>query len=173
MKTDTGILNFAAYNGSGDREWYGIADVVLPQLQHMTETIRGAGISGEIEEIFQGHIQAMSTTINFRTVTDAHLKMSAPRSHSLELRAVQQTFNTATGEYVPEGVKYLMEVTPKMTDLGKLAPASSGDTSLEMSVRYFAMFRDGKRELEVDPVNFIFYVDGKDHLENVRRALGK
>lgn len=32
---------------------------------------------------------------------------------------------------------------------------------------------DGKKKLEIDPLNYIYYVNGKDYLADVRKALGK
>ena len=57
--------------------------------------------------------------------------------------------------------------------LGKLAPATTADASGEYAVSYLAGYVDGKKELEVDPTNYIFIMNGKDYLEDIRKALGK
>lgn len=64
-------------------------------------------------------------------------------------------------------------VFPKKTSLGKVATASTSDASGEYSVSYFATYLEGKKVLEIDPLNYIFFVNGKDYLAEVRRALGK
>ena len=56
---------------------------------------------------------------------------------------------------------------------GKLAPASSAEASGEYPVTYYATYIDGKKVLEIDILNFIYYVNGVDYLEDVRKALGK
>ncbi len=38
---------------------------------------------------------------------------------------------------------------------------------------YYATYIDGKKVLEIDILNFIYYVNGVDYLEDVRKALGK
>lgn len=38
---------------------------------------------------------------------------------------------------------------------------------------YYATYIDGKKKLEIDPLNYIYYVNGKDYLADVRKALGK
>ena len=35
------------------------------------------------------------------------------------------------------------------------------------------MYKDGKKKIELDPMNFICYVNGTDYLKEVRKALGK
>ena len=56
---------------------------------------------------------------------------------------------------------------------GKVAPASPADSSGEYSISYYALFINGERSIEVDIINFIFFVNGVDYLEDVRKALGK
>lgn len=41
------------------------------------------------------------------------------------------------------------------------------------AVSYYATYIDGKKKLEIDPLNYIYYVNGKDYLADVRKALGK
>ena len=56
---------------------------------------------------------------------------------------------------------------------GKLAPASPAEASGEYAVTYFATYIGGVKVLEIDILNFIFFVNGVDYLADVRKALGK
>lgn len=40
-------------------------------------------------------------------------------------------------------------------------------------LKYEDTYIDGKKKLEIDPLNYIYYVNGKDYLADVRKALGK
>ena len=62
---------------------------------------------------------------------------------------------------------------PKGFAPGKAVIAGTGDVSGEYSVKSYAMFMNGTKKIEVDPVKFIYFVNGKDYLKDVRRALGK
>ena len=62
---------------------------------------------------------------------------------------------------------------PKKLAVGKAAVASPADASGEHAVYYYAIYRDGKKETEIDPVNFICLINGVDYLAEVRKALGK
>ena len=69
-------------------------------------------------------------------------------------------------------VKHILKCTPITLKTGKLANFSTGDTNAEYAVHYFATFIDGAKTLEVDPANYIFFVDGVDYLAEMRKNLG-
>ena len=70
-------------------------------------------------------------------------------------------------------VKHILVVTPKKLNPGKVATAAAAEVSGEYAVSYYATYIDGKKKLEIDPLNYIYYVNGKDYLADVRKALGK
>ena len=124
-------------------EYLGTTEVTLPDLEYMTEELSGAGIAGNIEEII------------------------------IDLRVAQQRMNLRTSANEVTGVKHIMKVKPKKTALGKVAAASTADVSGEYAVSYYAMYMDGSKVTEIDPLNFICIINGKDYLKDVRKALGK
>ena len=81
--------------------------------------------------------------------------------------------NMRTSQTNITSVKHIMKVKPKKTALGKVASASTADVSGEYAVSYYAMYLDGKKVTEVDPLNFICMINGTDYLAEVRKALGK
>lgn len=170
-KIDELVINCALYEDAN--EYLGMGEVTLPDLEFMAEEISGAGIAGSVEEIIIGHLSAMTTTLNFRTVCKAAVRLLEPRVHKLDLRVAQQQTNNRTSETEVTSVKHIMRVKPKKTALGKVAAASTADASGEYAVQYYAMYMDGKKMTEVDPLNFICIINGYDYLAAVRKALGK
>ena len=77
------------------------------------------------------------------------------------------------GEVKVQNIKHILVVIPKTDTGGSIAPAAPTNGSGEYAVRYWATYIDGVRTREVDPLNFICYVDGTDYLADVRKALGK
>ena len=140
-KVDELVINYAIYEDA--TEYLGTTEVTLPDLEYMTEELSGAGIAGNIEEIIIGHLNAMTTTFNFRTVTAAAVKLMEPRVHRIDLRVAQQRMNLRTSANEITGVKHIMKVKPKKTALGKVAAASTADVSGEYAVSYYAMYMDG------------------------------
>ena len=170
-KIDELVINCALYEDAN--EYLGMGEVTLPDLEFMTEEISGAGIAGNIEEIIIGHLSAMTATLNFRTVCKAAVSLLEPRVHKLDLRVAQQQMNNRTSETEVSAIKHIMKVKPKKTALGKVSAATTSDASGEYSVLYYALYVDGVKVTEVDPLNFICIINGRDFLEEVRKALGK
>ena len=67
MKIENGVTNFAVYEDA--TEYYGMAEVTLPEITQISEEVKGAGIAGTFDGTFVGHLEAMSLTLNFRSVT--------------------------------------------------------------------------------------------------------
>ena len=170
-KIDELVVNFAVYEDAN--EYLGMAEATLPDLEYLAEEMSGAGVAGNVEEIIIGHLSAMTTTLNFRTVCKAAVRLLEPRTHKLDLRVAQQQMNNRTSETTITGVKHIMRVKPKKTALGKVAAASTADVSGEYATQYYAMYMDGEKVTEVDPLNFICIINGYDYLADVRKALGK
>ena len=61
------LINYKVYLDRSDM--VGLADVELPNFEAMTETIKGAGIAGEIDSPTLGHYGSMTLTLNWRTIT--------------------------------------------------------------------------------------------------------
>lgn len=170
-KIDELVINYAVYEDA--TEYMGTTEATLPDLEFLTEELSGAGIAGNVEEIITGHLSAMSTTLNFRTVGKGTVKLLEPRVHKIDLRVAQQQMDMRTSETEVTSLKHIMKVKPKKTTLGKVAAASTADVSGEYAVSYYAMYIDGKKVTEVDPLNFICIINGIDYLAAVRKALGK
>lgn len=168
---DQNIINFAVYEDS--TEYIGIAQATLPDLTALTQTISGAGIAGNVEAVVLGHFDAMTLTLNFRTINPHSVKLSAPRRHNIDLRVAQQVENTTKGVIEVQKAKHIMVVLPKTDKGGTVAPASQSNGSGEYAVHYWATYIDGKLYREVDPLNFKCVIDGVDYLADVRAALGK
>lgn len=170
-KVDELVVNYAIYENSN--EYLGTTEVTLPDLEFMTEELQGAGIAGTVEEIITGHLNAMTTTLNFRTITKAAISLMTPTVHKIDLRVAQQQMNMRTSQTNIASVKHIMRIKPKKTALGKVASASTADVSGEYAVSYYAMWLDGEKLTEIDPLNFICNINGTDYLKEVKKALGK
>jgi phage tail tube protein FII len=142
------LINFRVYLDGTDL--LGVADVDLPNLEGLTDTVRGAGIAGEIDSPALGHYSPMTLGLNWRTVTGPVTQLAAPKAHHLDLRGSIQFYDAGTGEY----------------------NTKSGDVANEFSINYIKVWFDDKESVEIDPFNFIARVNGEDYLASVRRDLG-
>ena len=171
MQVDHGTNTFAVYEDAV--EYYGMAEVTLPEISAKNEEISGAGIGGGFNAPYVGQTEPMSITLNFRRTSKEAVRLSEPRNHQLDLRGAQQLWDNTAGRFKTQAVKHVVIGFPTKTNPGKLANASPTDGSCELSVTYFATFIDGEKVLEVDVLSNIYYVSGTDYAEDVRKAVGK
>ncbi|MDQ0114357.1 phage major tail tube protein [Paenibacillus harenae] len=171
MKIPEKVTQYSVYrNGS---EFLGTADIELPSFESLTETIKGAGIAGEIDSPTIGHFGASSVTINWRTIDPAAISLLEPKQHALDFRVASQALESATGQYSIVPTKISVRGMPKTLALGSLEANATTGTSNELEVSYIKIVADGKTILELDKYNSIFIVNGVDYLAAERAALGK
>ena len=168
---DQAHVNFAVYEDSV--EYLGIAQATLPNLEQLTQELSGAGIAGNIEAVYRGHFSAMTLGLQFRTMTEEAIRLAEPRRHTIDLRIARQDEDTEAGDIKIVPVKHIFVVMPKSLNPGNVAPHSTSDGSGQYAVRYWATYINGALMTEIDPLNYICIIDGKDYLASVRDALGK
>lgn len=164
------LINFRTYWEGEDM--IGTADVELPSLEAMTESVSGAGIAGEVDSPTLGHFASMTTTINLRTIPTFTGRIAAQRSHQFDFRGSQQVYNASSGQYETIPVRCVMKATPKNIQLGSFNVGQMTDTSKEYEVTYIKLWVDGVVQVEIDKYNFIALIGGEDFLAGVRRDLG-
>ena len=168
---DESTISFSVYEDG--EEYFGVATVTLPTLSAVMQTVSGAGISGNIEVGIAGYYDTMELGISFRNVTEHSIRLSEPRLHTIQCLAAMQVEDPTEGVVKVVPVKHIFTVFPKTDAGGSIAPASPSNGSGTYAARYWATFIDGERVREIDPANFIAYVNGTDYLAPVRTALGK
>jgi hypothetical protein len=151
----------------------GVADVVLPNIAHMTDTIKGAGIAGEIDTPAVGNVQSMTTTINWRSLVEENIIYAAPKTYHFDFRGSVQLYDRGTGDYTSKSAKVVMKAIPKTFTPGNFDTASQMGTSLECEVVYLKISIEDKELVEIDKFNYIFMVNGMDYLAKVRRDIGR
>lgn len=106
------INGFNAYNG-GDKLIGVSAEVTLPDLEAMTETISGAGILGEYEATNPGHYGAIEIEVPFRVLYgDIFELVNTAGSVNLTLRGSIQT-SDGSGNKKFVGMRVVVVGTPK------------------------------------------------------------
>lgn len=164
------LINFRVYEGGTN--FAGIVDAELPELESMTETVKGAGIAGEYDSPVIGHYQSMTLSLSWRTPTPKLLQLAAPKVHQLDLRGAIQVNDAANGQYKSVPLRVTVNCIPKSTKPGKLEVGSPTDSSNEFEVTYIKIWYDGTEYIEIDKLNFICKINGVDYLAAVRQALG-
>ncbi len=164
------LINFRVYQDGDDL--VGVSDVTLPKLEAITETVKGAGIAGEIDSPTMGHFGSMELELNWRSLDKSNIVLAKPTGVALDLRGAVQMNDNKSGTLSSLPVKIVVRGIAKNTDLGKLEMGATTDTKNTIEVTYIKIDVDGSTVLEIDKYNYICRIDGDDFLSNVRTALG-
>ncbi|QQE75721.1 phage major tail tube protein [Brevibacillus composti] len=156
----------------GTNTLLGVADVTLPPLQSLTETVSGAGIAGEYESPTVGQYQSAKLSMTWRTITEEQIKLAAPQSHRLDMRGVVQVYDAANGKYKQVGVRIVVQGPPTNNELGRLGKNATSDGTTEIEALYLKVQYDGKTKIEIDKLNYVCVIDGVDYLKETRKILG-
>lgn len=152
--------------------YLGTATATLPEITYLVETIKGGGISGEVEAPAPGQTAAMTLTLNWRTMEAACASLLAPKVHALDLRASIQMFDPALNEYKEVPFKVTVRARPLALSLGNLEPSATMDSNNTFSVTYIKVLINNVEALEIDKYNYIHKVDGVDYLATTKSNLG-
>jgi P2 family phage contractile tail tube protein len=150
----------------------GIADVQLPSLEPMKDTVKGAGIAGEYESPTLGQFGSMKLTLNWRSITKDQLLITAQKSQKFDCRGVNQIYDAAGGTYTNQSIKVLVQGPPTKVDPGKFDTSAASGGSTEVEVLYLKIDIDGVNVIEIDKLNYKCSIDGIDYLLATRTALG-
>jgi len=168
---EVGTIDFAVYEDK--TEFIGIANLKLPDKNQKTITMNGSGISGDVDIPVNGHYDSMALEMSFRAYSAKVAKLREQRRHKIECHICQQNEDPQQGQIIPDAVKHVFVVIPKGASGGTVAPASPMDTTVTFSVLYWAIYINGKKVDELDPLNRVEIISGIDYGAAVRKALGK
>lgn len=161
--------NYNVYDDRA-RKMIGISgEVELPELEAVTDTVEAAGILGELEDPVTGQFASAKIKIPFSNLyEDIFNLMDTTNPPQLTLRGSMQVMNSATGgtDYVP--VKIVVRGKATTSSLGKFVKGKKGEPEIELEILYIKVMINNKTTLELDKLNFVFVVNGKDMLAKVR-----
>ena len=150
----------------------GKAEVELPNIEPLTATVKGAGISGEPEVPILGHVGNMTAKITWIDTTPDVRRLMVQKYHHLEVWSAKQVQNSSTGEFEVVSQKHILRACPAGTTVGKIAVGEVQGTESNFNVSYFKWVFGNDEICEIDVFNQIYRVGGQDLLSKVRAAVG-
>ena len=145
------------------------SEITLPEFSAMTDTISGAGLLGDYETTIVGAFGSMTIEIPFRTINDDVFKMLNPnQALSLTLRgSVQYTDkNNLAMDYM--GMRIVITGRAKAIKPGTLKQGQQMGASATIEIMQILIELDGKQKIELDKMNAVYKVDGKDLLAKIK-----
>lgn len=156
----------------GNNDLLGIADVVLPNIQSMTQTVSGMGMSGEVEAPVQGQYQSMKLGLNWNTQKPESIAMSGGKGVALECRGALQNWDSGNNQYVTDTLRIVVRGRASEANLGNLRNASTTDSSNNIEVTYLKVEYNGRVIREIDKYGMKDVSNGVDAMADIREALG-
>lgn len=162
------INSFNVYKD--DTKLIGISDeVTLPDFESITEALSGPGILGEIDDPTIGHFSSMEMEIPFKTMdADLFVLSDDISSVAVTLRGgIQYTVNES-GATALKPMRVVVRGKNKGLTGGKMKQGTGTASSIKLEVLYILIEIGGVVEIELDKLNFVYKVHGKDLLEELR-----
>ena len=155
------------------KDLLGTAQIEMPQIQHMTETLNGSGLSGEIESPTIGLTQSMTCKMTFTSATKAIFStLDWTLQPLFECYSALQIVDESTS--IRESIPYRLNIVgrPKNMSLGTMEQGKKHGNDLELEVTRLEVLLDCEEQLLIDKINFIYKVQGTDLLAAVRVQMG-
>ena len=148
------VLNhFNIYNGAN--ALVGVSgEVELPELEAITDTVEGT--SATIKSPFAVLYSDMFSIVN---TTEPPL---------LTLRGSMQCTDPKTGATGYYPIRVVVRGKAKTTTLGKVAKGKKMESEVELEILYIKVEINNAVVLELDKLNFVFVLNGKDMLAQIR-----
>ena len=164
------VINYEVFIDGG--RCLGTGSVDLPELQYMTQTIKGAGIAGEYEAPTLGHLQSLEIKLTFRALYESPIALMEQKAVILSLRGAVQQYDSANGTLKPLPVRIDARGRIKGGAMGKFEPSELMDTEITFECDVISVKVNNIEYFMHDKLNFVNRVNGQDYLASVRLALG-
>ncbi|WP_142413061.1 phage major tail tube protein [Hathewaya massiliensis] len=170
-KISNKTINYSVYVNNDGRvsKIDDTTEVKLPEVEMLSDTIKGSGILGEVD--FPTFLQpgSMGLEISMRTSNEKLGDLIG--AHSLEIRWVTDVFDTNNIKVGINAHKAFIQCINKKFDEGKVAMGEAQEGSLEYEVFAYKRTINGKEILNIDKFNGIFAINGKNLSQDIQNAL--
>lgn len=164
------INNFRVYNDA-NRVMGTTAEVNIAELQAMTASVSGAGLLGEYNTSVVGMFQSMSQEIPFRMIDrDFFNMLNTGEQSKIVLRSsVQQRNRETGGTPSTSAMRFVFRGHPTAAKFGTVKIGDLMNASITLEVTYILAEIAGETMLELDKLNSVYKVAGKDLLKDIMK----
>lgn len=147
------------------------SDLSLPSIEKLSDTIKGAGIMGEIDLPTFGQLGSMVFAISNRADNAQYAMLSRPGQIKFEVAWVTDVFDSSNVNVGLQANKVFMTTINKKYEAGKIEVGAGADGTSEFEVIYYRKITDGREVLLIDKLNYKYVVNGIDYMDSLRAAL--
>jgi uncharacterized protein len=150
----------------------GMSTVTLPNLQNLTDTLKGGGYGGETNYPVQSHYQDWEVTFNFHAITRQSLELMRQDAIHVECLPGIEYQDPSTHLVSVGAWRFAMIVLPKGFDLGSLEVGAKENVAVLCGCTYIKGLFQGEIVFEKDKVNIKDEVLHVDYALPIRNAIG-
>ena len=164
------INNYRVYNDAA-RVMGTTGEINLAQLRAITAGVSGAGILGEYNTSVVGMFQSMSQEIPFRMIDkDYFMMLNTGEQSKIVLRSSVQQRNRETGGTLStQAMRIVFRGHPTEANMGTVKIGDLMNASITLELTYILFEIDGVTMLELDKLNSVYKVGGKDLLADIMK----
>ena len=143
--------------------------ITLADFQAITATISGAGILGEYNTSVIGMFQSMQQEIPFRMIDEDYFRMlnTGEQSKIVLRSSVQQRNRETGGTFSTKAMRIVFRGHPTAAKPGTVKIGEMMNASITLELTYVLIELDGKVMIELDKLNSVYKVNGKDLLKDI------
>lgn len=166
-------INYSIYRRDNNRPTYinDTTNLQLPAIEYLKDTLKGAGILGEVEMPTPGQIAAMTFTINIRASNEDSAYLIQPGVIDLEARWASDRFDPSSGKTETVANKAFLKVLVKKFDEGKIEANAAAEGSYEYEVIAYQRIMNGKEILHINKFTGDLIINGKNYGKDIQAAL--
>jgi hypothetical protein len=140
----------------------GVADVVMPKLMFVKDTISGAGIAGSLSVPVMGNVQPMQCTINWHVNSVPAFALFQGNGQQVRIMSDVYNFNNASGLFSDVAEEVVMTLFSSEHDLGKREASVKAIVSQVYDVTFLLVVFQGKTMWQIDPMSDVCVLNGVD-----------
>lgn len=166
-------VQYAVYNRtSGSSKFVGDTTVLArPNLELLTDTIKGAGILGEVDMPTISQLGSMSYEITLRKQNDDAVALFEQKNQEIEVRWVSDYVDSTTGNSSVIANKDIVKGMPKSLSGGSIENNTQNESTVVLEVLYIKHIQNGVTKYEIDKLNNVFIINGVDYGKIIRDNL--
>ncbi len=173
MKYQARTIKGALYNKTDGKNALlsDTVSVTYPDLEMLSETLKGAGINGEIDLPTFGQFGSLVIEVSHNGLSREVIRTFGMQAQHLEHRWASQVLDSKTGESEVVGKKVIFRGIPKKLGIGSIESNKAEESSTAYEVLYIKYIVGNEAMFEIDKLNDVFKVGGIDYSASIRNVL--
>jgi P2 family phage contractile tail tube protein len=150
----------------------GMSTLTLPNIQNLTDALKGSGYGGETNYPVQAHYQDWEVTFNFNSITRQSLELM--RQQAMHVECIGGIEYQDPGSHMVSIGQWrlAMIILPKGFDLANFEVGTKQAVAILCGCTYIKGVYNGETVFEKDKVNLVDDVLHTDYGQPIRTAIG-